>query len=45
MVDAPAKAPEGAPISVLLETHRAFLRYPERKVGDRALADDNVPKR
>jgi RNA polymerase sigma-70 factor (ECF subfamily) len=29
-----------APISVLLENHRAFLGYLERRVGDRALAED-----
>jgi len=31
---------EAAPISNLLENHRAFLRYLERRVGDRALAED-----
>jgi pimeloyl-ACP methyl ester carboxylesterase len=29
-----------APIATLLENHRAFLRYLERRVGDRALAED-----
>ena len=29
-----------APLSVLLENHREFLRYLERRVGDRALAED-----
>lgn len=29
-----------SPISVLLENHRAFLNYLERRVGDRALAED-----
>lgn len=29
-----------ASINLLLENHRAFLRYLERKVGDRALAED-----
>lgn len=29
-----------AAIGVLLENHRAFLRYLERRVGDRALAED-----
>jgi RNA polymerase sigma-70 factor (ECF subfamily) len=29
-----------APLSVLLENHRAFLSYLERRVGDRALAED-----
>lgn len=31
--------PEGA-VNILLENHRAFLRYLESKVGDRALAED-----
>ena len=29
-----------APLATLLENHRAFLRYLEGKVGDRALAED-----
>jgi RNA polymerase sigma-70 factor (ECF subfamily) len=29
-----------APIQALLDNHRAFLRYLERRVGDRALAED-----
>ncbi|MEQ1575883.1 MAG: sigma-70 family RNA polymerase sigma factor [Vicinamibacterales bacterium] len=29
-----------APVETLLENHRAFLRYLERRVGDRALAED-----
>jgi RNA polymerase sigma factor (sigma-70 family) len=29
-----------APLAVLLDNHRAFLTYLERKVGDRALAED-----
>jgi len=29
-----------APLDVLLENHRVFLRYLERRVGDRALAED-----
>jgi RNA polymerase sigma-70 factor (ECF subfamily) len=29
-----------APLSTLLENHRAFLRYLERRVGDRTLAED-----
>src|SRR3989337_108121 len=29
-----------APIAILLENHRAFLRYLERRVGDRTLAED-----
>jgi RNA polymerase sigma factor (sigma-70 family) len=33
-------AQDEAPIAVLLENHRAFLRYLERRVGDRALAED-----
>jgi RNA polymerase sigma-70 factor (ECF subfamily) len=28
------------PVATLLENHRAFLRYLERRVGDRALAED-----
>jgi RNA polymerase sigma-70 factor (ECF subfamily) len=35
------EAPESpAPVTTLLENHRAFLRYLERRVGDRALAED-----
>jgi RNA polymerase sigma-70 factor (ECF subfamily) len=33
-------AGDPAPFSALLENHRAFLRYLERRVGDRALAED-----
>lgn len=29
-----------APVATLLENHRAFLRYLERRIGDRALAED-----
>jgi RNA polymerase sigma-70 factor (ECF subfamily) len=29
-----------APLAILLESHRAFLKYLERRVGDRALAED-----
>jgi RNA polymerase sigma-70 factor (ECF subfamily) len=29
-----------APLAVLLENHRAFLRYLQRRLGDRALAED-----
>jgi RNA polymerase sigma-70 factor (ECF subfamily) len=29
-----------APLALLLENHRAFLNYLERRVGDRALAED-----
>jgi RNA polymerase sigma factor (sigma-70 family) len=38
MMDAAADTP--APVATLLENHRAFLRYLERRVGDRALAED-----
>ena len=31
---------DAAPLTTLLENHRAFLRYLERRVGDRALAED-----
>lgn len=30
----------GSAVEILLENHRAFLRYLERRVGDRALAED-----
>ena len=33
-------AEQSASIDTLLATHRAFLRYLERRVGDRALAED-----
>jgi RNA polymerase sigma factor (sigma-70 family) len=33
-------ARDAAPVATLLENHRAFLRYLERRVGDRALAED-----
>src|ERR687890_1987089 len=29
-----------APVATLLENHRAFLAYLERRVGDRAIAED-----
>lgn len=29
-----------APLTILLENHRAFLKYLERRVGDRELAED-----
>jgi len=29
-----------APLALLLENHRAFLRYVERRVGDHELAED-----
>lgn len=35
-----AAAEDPAPVATLLENHRAFLRYLERRVGDRALAED-----
>jgi RNA polymerase sigma factor (sigma-70 family) len=38
--DTPAAGEADSPIPVLLENHRAFLRYLERRVGDRALAED-----
>ena len=31
---------DAAPISALLDNHRAFLKYLERRVGDRGLAED-----
>ena len=34
------ESPAPAPVAVLLENHRAFLRYLERRVGDRTLAED-----
>lgn len=37
LMDSPAGS---APLESLLENHRAFLRYLERRVGDRALAED-----
>lgn len=33
-------ADTSAPLATLLENHRAFLRYLERRVGDRSLAED-----
>lgn len=33
-------ADDAAPLAVLLENHRAFLRYLERRVGNRELAED-----
>ena len=35
-------AEHSAPIETLLANHRAFLRYLERRVGDRTLAEDIV---
>jgi RNA polymerase sigma-70 factor (ECF subfamily) len=41
MEHVPPAADEAAtPVAILLENHRAFLRYLERRVGDRALAED-----
>src|SRR3954452_11324629 len=37
--EAPADE-SSAPLDVLLENHRVFLRYLERRVGDRELAED-----
>jgi RNA polymerase sigma-70 factor (ECF subfamily) len=34
----PTEAP--APVAILLENHRAFLKYLERRVGERDLAED-----
>src|SRR5262245_46312905 len=34
------EATETPPLAILLENHRAFLRYLERRVGDPALAED-----
>ena len=39
-MDAAADTP--APIATLLENHRAFLRYLERRVGDRAVAEPEL---
>ena len=36
----PVRDETPAPLAVLLENHRAFLRYLERRVGDHALAED-----
>jgi RNA polymerase sigma-70 factor (ECF subfamily) len=36
----PLQGETPAPLDLLLENHRAFLRYLERRVGDRALAED-----
>jgi RNA polymerase sigma-70 factor (ECF subfamily) len=40
MIDLMNRDVPAAPIETLLENHRAFLRYLERRVGDRALAED-----
>ena len=34
------RAEDQAPVATLLDNHRAFLSYLERRVGDRALAED-----
>jgi RNA polymerase sigma-70 factor (ECF subfamily) len=34
------RSPDGSAVEILLENHRAFLRYLERRTGDRALAED-----
>ena len=40
-MNSPESLPDdAAPLAVLLENHRAFLRYLERRVGDRELAED-----
>jgi len=40
-IDEPASADDRARVAnVLVENHRAFLRFLERRVGDRALAED-----
>jgi len=36
----PLRDEAAAPLALLLENHRAFLRYLERRVGDRELAED-----
>lgn len=38
----PLQWPVAAPLELLLENHRAFLRFLERKVGDKALAEDII---
>lgn len=35
-----AEAANPRPVEILVENHRAFLRYLERRIGDRALAED-----
>ena len=35
-----ASAETEGPLTALLENHRAFLSYLQRRVGDRALAED-----
>ena len=37
-MDAAADTPP--PVATLLENHRAFLNYLQRRIGDRALAED-----
>lgn len=36
----PSNTGTSAPVAILLENHRAFLRYLERRVGNRGLAED-----
>ena len=40
MADEPLGAETAAPLDVLVENRRVFLRYLERRIGDRALAED-----
>ena len=40
MVNQPVSADAAAPLDVLVQSQRAFLRYLERRVGDHALAED-----
>lgn len=40
MQDTADTADAPAPLSLLLENHRAFLNYVQKRVGDRALAED-----
>lgn len=39
-IDEPDPRPNAQTIRVLVENHRAFLQFLERRVGDRALAED-----
>lgn len=40
MSASPQPGDEAAPVATLLENHRAFLRFLERRLGDRGLAED-----
>ena len=40
MATKPLDQETDAPLAILLENHRAFLTYLEKRVGDRALAED-----